>query len=105
TRVMDRIFTAYPTLGYRRMTTIFNRLWEFPEHLALLSERDRDEWPYSPSNPINRKKVSRLMVLMGLEAVYPKRNLSRPRENFGKKYPYLLKGLNIDHPNQVWEVA
>jgi len=50
---------------------------------------------------INRKRVMRLMNLMGLEAVYPKKRLSVP--NVGhKKYPYLLRGLGITKPNQVW---
>lgn len=41
------------------------------------------------------------MQKMGLEAVYPKQNLSRPHKEH-KKYPYLLRGLKIDHPNHVW---
>jgi putative transposase len=50
---------------------------------------------------VNRKKVSRLMNRMGLEAVYPKKRLSRP-EVGAKKYPYLLKNLVVDRPDQVW---
>lgn len=50
---------------------------------------------------INRKKVQRLMQLMGLEAIYPKPKTSRPHPGH-KAYPYLLRNLNIDHPNQVW---
>ncbi len=50
---------------------------------------------------INRKKVQRLMRIMRIHPVYPKPNLS-----LGDKqhtiYPYLLRGLTIDHPNQVW---
>ncbi|MCF8346823.1 MAG: IS3 family transposase [Bacteroidales bacterium] len=49
----------------------------------------------------NHKRVRRLLRLMGLMAIYPKRNLSK----LGlKKYihPYLLKGLEITRPNQVW---
>jgi putative transposase len=38
---------------------------------------------------------------MGIQAIYPKPNLSKSAANH-KKYPYLLKGLKIDHPNQVW---
>jgi putative transposase len=50
---------------------------------------------------INIKRVRRLMREMGLEAVYPKPNLSRANAQH-KKYPYLLKGLDITRPNQVW---
>ncbi len=51
--------------------------------------------------PVNRKKVQRLMRQMGIMALYPKRNTSRPGKGH-KIYPYLLKGLTIDRPNQVW---
>jgi putative transposase len=50
---------------------------------------------------VNRKKVQRLMRLMGITALYPKANTSRPGKRH-KVYPYLLKGLTIDRPNQVW---
>jgi putative transposase len=50
---------------------------------------------------INRKKVQRLMRLMGLEAIYPKPRTSRPHPQH-KVYPYLLKNLKINRPNQVW---
>jgi len=50
---------------------------------------------------VNRKRIQRLMQLMGLEAIYPKANLSKRRHDH-KIYPYLLKGLTIDRPNQVW---
>ena len=51
---------------------------------------------------VNRKRIQRLMRLMGIEAIYPKRKLSisSPED---KKYPYLLKGLAITEPDQVWE--
>jgi len=50
---------------------------------------------------INRKHVQRLMRLMGLEAIYPKRRTSRPHPEH-KVYPYLLRNLSIERPNQVW---
>jgi putative transposase len=52
---------------------------------------------------VNHKRVRRLLRLMGLMAIYPKRNLSKPGL---KKYiqPYLLKGLTINRPNQVWQI-
>ena len=53
------------------------------------------------SYKVNRKRVQRLMRIMGLEAVYPKPRTSRPHPEH-KVYPYLLRGLIIDRPNQVW---
>ena len=50
---------------------------------------------------VNRKKVQRLMRLMGLEAIYPKPKTSRPHPEH-KVYLYLLRNLKIDRPNQVW---
>lgn len=50
---------------------------------------------------VNPKRVRRLMRVMGLEAVYPKPWLSKPSKEH-KEYPYLLKGLIIDRPDQVW---
>ena len=49
----------------------------------------------------NRKRIQRLMRLMGLEAIYPKPKTSTPHPAH-KIYPYLLRRLCIDHPNQVW---
>ena len=49
----------------------------------------------------NRKRVQRLMRLMGLESVAPKPNTSKPNEEH-PVYPYLLRGLTISRPNQVW---
>ena len=51
--------------------------------------------------PFNRKRVQRLMKLMGLVAIYPKPNTRKanPEE---KKYPYLLRNLVLTGPNQVW---
>lgn len=50
---------------------------------------------------VNRKHVQRLMRLMGIEAVYPKPRTSRPHPEH-RIFPYLLRNLVIDHPNQVW---
>jgi putative transposase len=50
---------------------------------------------------IGRKRVQRLMRLMGLEAIYPKPRTSRPHPEH-KIYPYLLKNLTINKANQVW---
>jgi putative transposase len=50
---------------------------------------------------VNRKRVQRLMRIMGLEAVYPKPRTTRPAKGH-KIYPYLLRNLPITRPNQVW---
>jgi putative transposase len=50
---------------------------------------------------VNRKRVQRLMRIMGIEAIYPKPKTSRPYPGH-KVYPYLLRNLDIDRPNQVW---
>lgn len=76
---IDELFTARPELGVRRM------YYELS----------------TPQEPINIKRVRRLMRLMGLEAVGPKPNLSKPQQGH-TIYPYLLKGLVIDRPNYVW---
>ena len=50
---------------------------------------------------VNRKRIQRLMPLMGLEAIYPKPKTSRPHPAH-KVYPYLLRNLTSNRPNQVW---
>jgi putative transposase len=50
---------------------------------------------------VNRKRVQRLMRLMGLEAIYPKRRTTQPAAGH-KIYPYLLRDVDITRPNQVW---
>ena len=64
------------------------------------SRRIRD-WLQAENHDINRKKVQRLMQQMGLQALYPKKGTSRPGKGH-EIYPYLLKGLDINRPNQVW---
>ena len=80
-KVMIRtIFQARPFFGHRKIK------------LQLGCEGEK----------VNRKRVLRLMNEMGIKAVYPKKNLSIPAARF-VKYPYLLKGLEINRINQVWE--
>lgn len=80
---MDHIFTACPFYGSRRIRK------------ALELE------PYSTF--IGREHVQHLMRKMGLEAIYPKKRDTSSDPNPGhKKYPYLLKNLAIERPNQVW---
>jgi putative transposase len=50
---------------------------------------------------VNRKRIQRLMQVMEIQVVYPKPKLSRPHPEHSV-YPYLLRGLRIDRPNQVW---
>jgi putative transposase len=50
---------------------------------------------------VNRKRIRRLMRVMGIEAIYQKPNTSR-RHPEHKVYPYLLRGMAIEQPNQVW---
>ena len=50
---------------------------------------------------MNRKRIQRLMRILGIEAHYPKSNLSRPQPGH-QIYPYLLRGVVIERPNHVW---
>ncbi|GAB5415726.1 MAG: hypothetical protein Cons2KO_33290 [Congregibacter sp.] len=70
------------------------------KHPFYGSRRIRD-WLEDRGHRVNRKKVRRLMRTMGLTAQYPKRNLSLANQTH-KVYPYLLRNLVIDRPNQVW---
>jgi putative transposase len=53
--------------------------------------------------PVGRRRTGSLMRLMGLEAVFPKRNLSKPHPDH-PVYPYLLRGVEITRSNQVWSM-
>lgn len=55
----------------------------------------------SPTRPVNRKRVQRLMRKMGLEAIAPKPSTSRPAPGH-KRYPYLLRDVTPERPNQIW---
>ena len=59
------------------------------------------QWLKRQGFKVNPKRVRRLMRQMGLEAIYPKRNLSVSSADH-KKYPYLLRDLNIERPDHVW---
>ena len=76
---IDEQFTKTPFYGVPKMTA----------------------WLKIQGHPANHKRIRRLMRLMGLEAIYPKPKLSQANPEH-KKYPYLLKNLVIDHPDQVW---
>ncbi len=58
-------------------------------------------WLRDQGHQVNRKRVRRLLRLMGLEAIYRRPNTSRPSPEH-KVYPYLLRGLQVSRVNQVW---
>jgi putative transposase len=78
-RRVDELFTAWPFLGSRRMT-------------AMLKAEGLQ---------VNRKRVQRLMRKMGIAALGPKPNTTKPAPGH-KIYPYLLRNMTIDRPNPVW---
>lgn len=81
-RIIDELYTQHPDLGYRRMTIFLNR-----------DSRIKINW----------KRTRRYMREMGIHGFCPGPNLSK-RLHGKYLYPYLLRGLNIDHPNQVWSI-
>ena len=101
-------------LGVNRSGLYYEPLGESRENLALMRLLDEQytrtpfygsrkmvEWLATQGFDMNRKRVSRLMALMGIEAVYPKPKLSQPGEGH-RIYPYLLKGVEVNRINQVW---
>ena len=78
-RRLDELHLDKPVYGSRRLTVLLRR-----EGL-----------------PVNRKRVVRLLRVMGIEALYPQRGLSQPGEGH-RIYPYLLEDLEITGPDQVW---
>ena len=78
-RLMDAQYMEAPVFGSRRMAVHLRR----------------------QGYAVGRKRVRRLMRKMGLQAVYPKRRTSVPHPGH-RVYPYLLRGLEITRPNQVW---
>jgi transposase InsO family protein len=76
---IDELFTAWPFLGLRRMTALVR----------------------AEGHAINRKRVQRLMRKMGIAALGPKPRTTKSAPGH-KIFPYLLRGLTIDRPNQVW---
>lgn len=77
--LIDEVYTAYPFYGRRRIA------------MALREK----------GHCVNPKRIRRLMAVMGLEAIYPKPNLSL-RHPGHKIYPYLLRDVEIVRPGQVW---
>jgi len=77
---MDKLYLEDPSAGSRRMSSYLRR---------------------QTAKATNRKRVRRLMRVMGIEAIYPRKRTTIPGGPSGI-YPYRLKGLNISRPNQVW---
>lgn len=78
-RLIDEQHTRRPTFGVEKMT----------------------DWLRNQGYWVNEKRIERLMKKMDLVAIYPKPCLSQPGEDHNK-YPYLLRNVLIDHPDQVW---
>jgi putative transposase len=78
-RLIDEEYTRHPFYGARRLS----------------------DWLGDQGEPAGRERVGRLMRILGLEAIYPKKRLSLGNKEH-KKYPYLLRGLRIDRPDHVW---
>ena len=78
-RLMDEEYTRHPFYGTRKMRDILQRR----------------------GYKVNRKRVQRLMRLMGLESIAPRKRTTVPGKDH-KIYPYLLRGLEVSYSNQVW---
>jgi putative transposase len=72
-------------------------IWSFPS----LGRRLLRDLLAAEGSQIGRRHITNLMRKMGIETVYPRPNTSKPAPG-QKIYPYLLRGLTIDRPNQVW---
>jgi len=79
-QLIDQEYTRAPFYGYRKMTVRLN---------------------HTHGYQVNHKRVARLMAKMGLRAIYPQPRTTISTQQH-KKYPYLLRGLDINRPNQVW---
>ena len=101
-------------LGVARSTYYYESAGESPENLALMARIDRIYLAHPENGSrmmvrvlaregvlINRKRVQRLMNLMGIRSLAPQKRTTIPNKAH-LKYPYLLRGLLIDRPNQVW---
>jgi putative transposase len=78
-RLIDQEYTAPPFLASRRLT----------------------KWLIAQGEAVNRKRVQRLMRLLGLAAIYPKPKLSAAGRGH-RLYPYLLRNVRIARPDPVW---
>ena len=76
---IDRVFTIYPFFGSRQIAAYLRR-----EGIV-----------------VGRHRIRRLMAKMGLEAIYKRPRTSQPHPQH-PVFPYLLRKMSIDRPNQVW---
>lgn len=76
---IDKLYMEHPWMGSR----------SFVDHLS------------TPAAPIGRDRIRRLMLIMGIQSLAPKPGTSK-RQPKHPVYPYLLRGMTIDKPNQVW---
>ena len=101
-------------LGVSRSSFYYRAKGTSPQDLTLMREIDRQylEMPFYGSRrmrawlerqgkPVSRKRVQRLMRVMGLRAIYRQPRTSQPAPE-QRVYPYLLRGASITKPNQVW---
>jgi putative transposase len=101
-------------LSLNRSSFYYRPVWTRADDLGLMRQIDEQylRTPFYGSRSmkrhfrrlgqkVNRKRIQRLMRLMGIEAVYPKPHTSRPHPEH-RVYPYLLRDLNVERPNQVW---
>jgi putative transposase len=70
-------------------------------HTPFYGSRGMTQWLVRQGYDVNRKRVRRLMRVMGLEAIYPRRRTSIPAPEH-RIYPYLLRNVAIERPDQVW---
>jgi putative transposase len=78
-RLLDELHLKYPFMGSRRLRDELGKL----------------------GRTVNRKRVQRLVQIMGLQALYPRKRMSLPNRAH-RVFPYLLRNLAIDRPNPVW---
>lgn len=81
-RKLDELYTEDPARGTRRMRGVLKKRYGIK---------------------VGRDCIKKLMSLLGITALYPKKNLSQPNAAH-KKYPYLLRGVKVNRPNQVWSI-
>ncbi len=83
-RLLDEEYLKHPFYGIRQMT-------QFIKH------------SHPEFGPVNHKRIARLMKILGIQGIHPKKKLSVPNKEH-QIYPYLLKGVAITRPDQVWSI-
>ncbi len=83
-RIIDEEYLKHPFYGVRQMTQFVNH-------------------SHKEFGPVNHKRIARLMKILGIQGIHPKKKLSVPNQEH-QLYPYLLQGVVIHHPDQVWSI-